>query len=363
MALSNYYVDRGKIGRTPALTTRADEVANDFLSDARNFILHAQWKNMSERGNKILAEKGVAPEHTQAGVAKARAAIADDTYVSTFLRMKRSAQEIYKKRIVDSYLLKEAEYLRRMADAEKRGPGTLTYDRNYIYPDYATVEIHLQHGGYVGHPLAGLYYDYGTSIFYGGANEEDALHVKVARETPGPKDGKLGRIMEIGCGIGQLACELKRLHPAAEVWATDIATPMIRYGHLRATEQNIAVNFAQMACEALEFPDNHFDLIVSHILFHEIPQPVIDRTLTEIKRVLRPGGTFVMWDFVSAAPGKPGYSGLIGLMDAVDNCEPYAVEFVTCDVESKMKNLGFEIRSGVPPNVMMGSRVVDKPAV
>lgn len=362
MAISNYYVDRGKNGRTPALTTRSDETYNDFMSDARNFLLHAQWRNMSVRGNKILADAGLKPDHTQDGVAKARAAIADDTYINTFLRVKRSAQEIYKQRIVESYRLREAEYLRRMDDAEKRGPGTLTYDPNFVYPDYAKVHIHLQPGGYVGHPLAGMYYDYGTSIFYGGSNEDDALHARLARETPTPLDGKVTRILEIGCGIGQFACELKRVHPNAEVTATDISGPMIRYGHMRAVEQNMDVHFAQMPSEALDFPDRHFDLVVSHILFHEIPLEVIDRTLAEVKRVLRPGGTYVMWDFASAEPGRPTYSGLVGLMDAADNGEPYAIEFVNCNVEGKLEQLGFHLRSRVAPNVMMGSRVCDKPA-
>ncbi len=361
MSISNSQIDRGKMGKTPALTNRSDEAFTDFMSDARNFLLHAQWKNMAERGNKILADKGVVSEHTIEGVAKAREAIADDTYVNTFLRVKRSAQEMYKNRIVESYTQREQEYLRRMDDAEKRGPGTLTYDKDFIYPEYATVDIHLQPKGYVGHPLAGMFYDYGTSIFYGGANAEDVFHAKIAKDTPLPKDGKVLRILEIGCGIGQLSCELKRMYPNAEVHATDISGPMVRYGHWRATEQKSEVHFAQMPCEELDFDDKSFDLVVSHILFHEIPVPVIDKTLAEIFRVLRPGGTYVMWDFASTAPGQAPDRGLLGLMDTADNGEPYASSFVSCNVEGKLEGLGFDLRSRVPVGVAMGSRVCDKP--
>jgi len=360
MPISNSIIDRGKLGRVPALTARADEVYNDFMSDARNHLLHAYWKQMSERGNALMKQAGVGIAHTAEGVAKARAVIAEDTYLSTFLRVKRSAQEIYKQRIVESYAQREAEYLRKLDDAEARGPGTLTYDKDFIYPEYAKVHIHIQPGGYVGHPLAGMYYDYGTSIFYGGENSDDALHKRLAQQTPPPKDGIVRRILEIGCGIGQMAVEMKRLHPDAEVIATDISAPMIRYGHWRASEQNMAVHFAQMPSETLDFPDGHFDLVFEHILFHEIPIPVLDKTLKEVHRVLRPGGTFVVWDFASAEPGKPGYSGLVGLMDAADNGEPYAHEFVTCNVEKKLQDAGFTLRAGVQPGVMMGSRVCDK---
>ncbi len=361
MSISNAIIDRGKIGRTPALTARADEVYNDFMSDARNQLLHAYWKQMGERGNALMAKAGVKIEHTHEGISNARDVIIEDTYLSTFLRVKRSAQEIYKQRIVESYAQREPEFLRRLDDAEKRGPGTLTYDKNFVYPDYSKVHIHIQPGGYVGHPLAGMYYDYGTSIFYGGENSDDALHKRLAEQTPGPKDGKINRILEIGCGIGQMAVEMKRVHKDAEVIATDISAPMIRYGHWRATEQNMAVHFAQMPSETLDFPDGHFDLVFEHILFHEIPIPVLDKTLKEVFRVLRPGGTFVVWDFASAEPGKPGYSGLVGLMDAADNGEPYAHEFVTCNVEQRLENAGFSIRSRIQPGVMMGSRVCDKP--
>jgi SAM-dependent methyltransferase len=317
---------------------------------------------MSERGNALMKRAGVPIEHSQAGVAKAREVIIDDTYLSTFLRVKRSCQEIYKQRIVESYAQREAEFLRRLDDAETRGPGTLTYDKDFVYPDYCKVQIHIQPGGYVGFPLAGMYYDYGTSVFYGGENSEDALHRRLAEQTPGPKDGRITRILEIGCGIGQMAVEMKRLHPDAEVIATDISAPMIRYGHWRATEQNIAVHFAQMPSEDLDFPDGHFDLVYEHILFHEIPTPVLDKTLKEVHRVLRPGGTFVVWDFATAEPDKPGYAGLVGLMDAADNGEPYAHAFVTCNVEQRLERAGFTLRSGVQPGVMMGSRVCDKAA-
>lgn len=360
MTLSNLYPDRGKVGRTPALSQRADEVYADFMSDTRNQLLHAHWKQMSERGNAMMATASAKIEHSHAGVAKAREVIGDDLYLSTFLRVKRSCQEIYKQRIIDSYGLREAEFLRRLDDAKKRGPGTLTYDPNFVYPDYAKVHIHIQPGGYVGHPLAGMLYDYGTSVFYGGENAEDALHVRLAQQTATPLDGKVERMLEIGCGIGQMACEMKRRFPDAEMIATDISTPMIRYGHWRSAEQNIAVHFAQMPSETLDFPDSHFDLVFEHILFHEIPIPVLDKTLKEVHRVLRPGGTFVVWDFASAEPGKPGYAGLVGLMDAADNGEPYAHAFVTCNVEKRLEDAGFTIRERVKPGVMMGARVCDK---
>ena len=150
--------------------------------------------------------------------------------------------------------------------------------------------------------------------------------------------------MDIGCAIGQFTCALKRRFPNAEVWGTDIGAPMIRYAHYRTVKQILDVNFAQMTSEDLDFPDNHFDLVTAHLLFHELPLPIIKQTLAKTFRILRPGGTFVLWDFPSAAAADGRFSGFMRYMDAADNGEPYSCEFVECDVEGLMPEIVFTLR-------------------
>jgi ubiquinone/menaquinone biosynthesis C-methylase UbiE len=359
--LSNQPRGRGSIGPTPALTTRADEVYGDFISDTRNYLLHAQWANISQAGNAAMAKAGYAIEHSKAGVANARKVIAENTDLATFLRVKRSCQEIYKARIIESYESRKDEFLRMLDAADRQGPGSVTYDPDFVYPDYATVEIHISPYGYTGHPLAGLIYDYGTSIFYGGANADDALHRRLAAETPAPQDGRVARLLDIGCSAGQFTCALKRRFPEAEAIGTDISAPMVRYAHWRAVQQNLDVHFAQMPSEALDFPGGHFDLVGCHILFHEIPVPVIERTLAEVFRVLRPGGLFALWDFATAKGGNAGYGSLVGLMDSADNGEPYAQGFVHCNVEKLIEDAGFTLRDNLGAGMLRG-RICDKPA-
>lgn len=359
MTLRNHLIDRGKIGNTPALLSRADETYEDFMRDARNMLLHEPFKQISAKATQVFKDKGVKPAMTLEAVSQIREAVRDEPELATWLRVKRSCQEGYKQRIIESYNTQSDDYLRKLDEAEKRGPGTLSYDPDFKYPDYATVEIHIQPGGYVGHPLAGLYYDYGTSVFFGEGGKDDVLHQKIAAKTSTPKDGKVERILEVGCSIGQFSCELKKRFPQATVFGTDIAAPMLRYAHWRANEQNTEVHFVQMPSEALEFESGSFDLVVSHLLFHEIPLPVIQKTLAEIRRVLRPGGTYVMWDFPSATPTNPGYSGFAGIMDAADNCEPYAYGFVTCNIEKLLEEAGLKLRTTEKADITTNGRVCD----
>jgi SAM-dependent methyltransferase len=360
MTLSNQHVDRGFVGPTPALTTRADEAYTDFMSDTRNYLLHAHWKGIGIAGGAAMKQAGHAVEHSKAGVEKARQVIGADAGLATFMRIKRSCQEMYKQRIIESFGLRRDELERMLDESDKRGPGSVAWDPGFVYPDYATVDIHISPGGYTGQKLSGLIYDSGTSIFYGGANDGDALHARLAKETAVPRDGKVERILDIGCSCGQYTGELKKRFPQAETIGIDIGSPMVRYAHWRAVKLGLDVHFAQMPSEDLDFPDRHFDLVGCHILFHEIPKPVIERTLAEVPRVLRPGGTFVLWDFGSATPENPGYGGFVGLMDAADNGEPFAPGFVACGVETLMEQAGFTLRSKPTSRAQMYDRICDK---
>ncbi|MBL8644233.1 MAG: hypothetical protein JNK21_09890, partial [Rhodospirillaceae bacterium] len=206
MTLRNNLIDRGKVGNTPALLTRADETYADFMRDTRNLLLHEPFKQISAVAADALKKNGVELALDHKVIEKVREVSRNVPEMATFLRVKRSAQEIYKQRIIESYNLQQDDFLRKIADAEKRGPGTLSYDPDFVYPEYATVEIHIQPGGYTGHPLAGLYYDYGTSVFFGDGGKDDVLHQKLAAKCATPQDGKVSRILDLATSIGQLAC-------------------------------------------------------------------------------------------------------------------------------------------------------------
>ncbi len=360
--LSNSMINRGTRGNTPALSSRSDEAFLDYVSDMRNDLMHSTHRQVEQQSAKALAEKGLTENLWPGEVDAMRQTMQAVPEVATYLRVKRSLQEAYWQRIMDSYGMREEEFLHMLEVSDSEGPGTVTWDPDFKYPDYATVDIHIQPGGYTRQPLGGIHYDYGTKVFFGGLNDGDALHAKMAGKTSLPLDGKVERVMDIGCSIGQFTCALKNRFPDAEVWGTDIGAPMVRYAHHRAAKQGIDVHFAQQACESLDFPDNHFDLVTAHLLFNEIPVPVIRQTIAEAFRVLRPGGTFVIWDFPSVAADDGRFSGFIRYMDAADNGEPYSCEFVECDVEAIIPEQGFSLRYTDTEGLLRHGRVCDKPA-
>jgi len=93
-----------------------------------------------------------------------------------------------------------------------------------------------------------------------------------------------GRVLEVGCGWGELAEWIAR-ETGAVVVAIDLSPRMVEL----AVERGIDASVADV--QALPFADGEFDLVVAAWMLYHVPD--LQRGLSEIARVLRPGGTFV----------------------------------------------------------------------
>lgn len=362
MSISNRYPDRGKIGPTPAMTRLADESFLDYVIDTRALLLRGRTHR--PKVDAALKEEGIAFEPTHENVEQIRDVIRrrfPDAGIAQ--RIWRSTQDALWRRVSASYGLKEDEILRMLDDYDKRGPGSVKWDPDYVYPAYAKVETHLQSGGFVGDMLSGICFDYGTKVFYGYAGDD--FHEKIAAAAVPPLDGKVAKIMDVACSEGKLTCALKNRFPDAEVWGSDISAGMVRYAHYRAVELGTEVHFLQKAAEDLdELEAGSFDMITMYILFHEVPLPVIDKAIENIFRLLRPGGTLWIKDFPSLGHDPDGlhYDGMLAALDSADNSEPYAPDFVRSNIEQKLTDAGFKLRYEKPEDINKYGRVCDKPA-
>jgi len=103
------------------------------------------------------------------------------------------------------------------------------------------------------------------------------------------------RALDAGCGAGHTAAALAPR--VAQVTALDLSAAMLDAAHHLAAERGLAnVTFRQGDVEQIPFADGSFDLAVSRYSAHHWPNPA--RALAELRRVLAPGGRFVLGDIV-----------------------------------------------------------------
>jgi ubiquinone/menaquinone biosynthesis C-methylase UbiE len=190
-------------------------------------------------------------------------------------------------------------------------------------------------------------YHYGTNNFYTGGrgeNEQDQIHISTAERMPLPEDGKVKRILVQGCGPGQLTVALKERFPEAEVWGIDVGGPLVRYGHMRAVELGVDVNFAQRLAEDTKFPDEHFDIVTSFIIHHELPADKTREVFREAHRVTRKGGYFYPIDFRTRPQNNPAYAQYRTWWDHRWNTEVWSREFRSINLEDELVNAGFKLK-------------------
>ena len=326
----------------PKPSRRADTAYLDFIEGIREFVLNEQ--DGLDHDIDQLFESLEKRRGRSFGSYEEVAQVMDSTAVGPLRnRLMRTQQEMQWRRIIGTFDARRAELEAELEHYDQRGPGQVLWDPNFKTPDYANVHFHLQPGGYHKDPLAGYHYHYSTKVFFRGLNDNDAIHKGAAGPTPSPADGSVARILDLGCSLGQSTTALKEKFPTAEVWGIDHSAPMVRYAHKRAVDLNIDVNFAQRLAEDNGFEDKHFDLVYSMILFHEIPTRIAKQVLAEVARSLRPGGLFVVHDFVSSENSTP-LQLYHREYDCRYNGEPYAKQFCQTDFLALVEAAGLKVQ-------------------
>lgn len=340
---------RGRVGRLERLPSLALEARQDFLTDFRGWVNSDFSRAMQSRADAIAMEKGIDPR-AEFPLSRVPEVFADDPVLLAYVRCWLSNQEMTWGQIRDEFHARSDVYAAEMSAWDKAGPGTLELNPEMKIPEYTKHEIHIQPGGYVGDEFAGHINYYGVNNFYAGKNFQDEVQRALAAAVPTPKDGRVARILDMGCGVGRFPIALKERFPDAEIWGIDVGGPMVRFGHMRAADMGVDVNFAQRLAEDTRFPDNHFDIVVSYIMFHGVTLEAQKKIVAEAQRVTRKGGIFFPIDF---ATGKqrgvqtPGRAFSVW-WDHRWNNEVWSLQYRYGDFAATLRDAGFDVDESVP---------------
>ena len=97
-----------------------------------------------------------------------------------------------------------------------------------------------------------------------------------------------GRVLDVGCGTGEITARLAEKYPEASFIGIDLDAAHLERARARCTRFGPRVRFEVGDALALPYPDDHFDLVVCRHLLQAVSDA--PRLLSEIRRVLRPGG-------------------------------------------------------------------------
>jgi SAM-dependent methyltransferase len=112
------------------------------------------------------------------------------------------------------------------------------------------------------------------------------------------------RVLEIGCGTGNLLTALGRRRLDLEALGIDPDPAALRRAGRKAARRKLPIRYEQANACALPLPDAGFDRVLSALMLHHLDDAEKLGALREVRRVLRPGGQLHVVDVDGTPSGQ-----------------------------------------------------------
>jgi len=121
-----------------------------------------------------------------------------------------------------------------------------------------------------------------------------------------------GELLEVGCGSGPMSIRCAKTFPEAKITGVDYWGAMWDTCYNKENCDNNArlegvgdrCTFVKGDATHLDFPDESFDVVISNLVYHNIPAAKKQDLLLETLRVLKKGGVFVLQDSIKSSYGN-----------------------------------------------------------
>jgi ubiquinone/menaquinone biosynthesis C-methylase UbiE len=142
------------------------------------------------------------------------------------------------------------------------------------------------------------------------------------------------KILDLCCGSGQATQFLVK--SSQNVTGLD-ASPL----SLKRAKQNVpSASYVEAFAENMPFTDCEFDLVHTSVALHEMESEQLRNIITEVYRVLKPGGVFTLVDF--HAPTNPIFWPGVSLFLLLFETET-AWQLLKTDLPGLLAETGFEV--------------------
>jgi len=104
-------------------------------------------------------------------------------------------------------------------------------------------------------------------------------------------------ILDVGAGTGLMSAFFHEKYPDAKITLVDISKDMLKKAEERF-DGNQNVSFLNADFATVDLPENHYDVVVSGLAIHHLPDELKQQLFGKIAKTLKPGGWFINADQV-----------------------------------------------------------------
>jgi len=132
-------------------------------------------------------------------------------------------------------------------------------------------------------------------------------------------------VLELGCGPGYLWLQnLERIAPGWDVTLSDLSPGMIAAAQNTLSQSKQPFTFQVIDAQDIPHEDASFDIVIAHLMLYHVPD--LPRAFAEIRRVLKPGGTFYTSSISQAFLVSLGKIMSVAGMDTWENMLSFSLE-------------------------------------
>ena len=225
---------------------------------------------------------------------------------------------------------------------ENRHSEVLQQAKDARRPRYYMQNFHFQSGGWMSEESA-LIYDTQVEVLFNGAASamRRQLLVPLAELVRG-RDQRQMHVADLACGTGRFLQQMAQAFPRLNAYGLDLSEAYAAEAR-RVLRRYPRVKLAVAKAEALPFPDASLDAITCVYLFHELPPKVRRAVMSEVARVLKPGGLFLLMDTLQLGD-VADYDGLLDMFPQNFH-EPYYAGYIREDLRSLAGKTGLALTS------------------
>jgi demethylmenaquinone methyltransferase/2-methoxy-6-polyprenyl-1,4-benzoquinol methylase/phosphoethanolamine N-methyltransferase len=155
-------------------------------------------------------------------------------------------------------------------------------------------------------------------------------------------------VLDVACGTGNLTLTAQAYAgQTGHVQGIDAAPEMIEVAKKKASRSRLPVVFDVGLAEKLAFQDSTFDVVISRLAVHHLPEDLKRRAFAEILRVLKPGGSVLIADFT--APANPLLNHIVSALVG-----SHMMQTTVRELPTMLAEAGFvEVASGRTDSILL----------